>query len=320
MRLKRRAMAALTIAALAAPGTWLRSPASWDPPSRVDQAQVSGPRATSEAAWRVEGVWHYTAPSSLLFGGYSALLALPDGTLQAFSDRGARFTFAEPDGAGGLRTVVRQRLDPPLDYVDAEAATRDPASGRYWIALENRHGIYRFGSDNRATGVLRIDGEALGWGDNSGIEAMARLADGRFVALPEGSSTGLIFADDPIENPEYRTFEYEPPVQGHGATDMAQLPDGRVLLLLRNLDPAGGLPPFESKIAIGPAPAAGQRWAPRIALDLAGVLPRENYEGLAIRPRADGSVTVWLIADDNMSVMQRTLVAKLRFDPAIAPN
>lgn len=73
---------------------------------------------------------------------------------------------------------------------------------------------------------------------------------------------------------------------------MAQLPDGRVLLLLRNVDVAGGIPPFESKIAIGPAPEGGteQRWAPAITLDLAGVIPRENYEELRCARKRTGAL------------------------------
>ena len=318
MRSRRRVVAAIALAAMAAPGSWWRTPVKWDPPERIMLEQVQGDGATGAPGWRVAGVWRYSSPSSLLFGGYSALIALPDGKLQAFSDRGARFTFAEPDGRSSSRVVVRQPVRPPLEYVDIEAATRDPASGRYWIALENDHGIHRYDGTNRPIGVRSLDGEALDWTANTGAEAMVRLADGRFVIVPEGRRAGLVFAGDPIEGGAYRLFDYRPPVPGHGATDLAQLPDGRLLLLLRNLDPAGGFPPFESEIAIAPPPQAGQEWAPRIAIDLAGRIPRENYEGLAVRGLADGTVAVWLIADDNMSIIQRTLVVKLVFDPAAA--
>ena len=86
--------------------------------------------------------------------------------------------------------------------------------------------------------------------------------------------------------------------------------------------PLGGIPPFESKIAIGPAPRAGPSdvWKPEVTLDLAGVVPRENYEGIAVRRMKNGRIAVWLISDDNKSVVQRTLVVKLIFDPASAPD
>jgi hypothetical protein len=98
---------------------------------------------------------------------------------------------------------------------------------------------------------------------------------------------------------------------------MAQLPDGRLLMLLR--DTAWGLPPFTSALAIADPPPADPAertvWRARLLLDLDAILPRENYEGLAIAPQDDGRIAIWLISDDNFSALQRTLLAKLVFDP-----
>ena len=41
----------------------------------------------------------------------------------------------------------------------------------------------------------------------------------------------------------------------------------------------------------------------------------DRVRKLALRPRDDGRVDVWVISDDNFSIMQRTLLAKLVFDP-----
>lgn len=324
MKKRRRVLAAILIAALCAPGTWLRSDVTWDPPDEITVTQIVEPRAEVAPGWELAGVWEYRSTSSLLFGGFSALSLMGDDRLQAFSDRGARFVFDLPDSGEQWREVVRQPIHPDFDitYVDIESTARDTENGAYWIALENAHGIHRYTADHMPDGVRELDGDALGWTNNTGAEAMARLDDGRFVILPEGRRVGLIYDSDPVEGGEHQTFAYLPPVPGHGATDLAQMPDGRVLLLLRNLDwPTNGMPPFESKIAIGPAPVAEEEepWAPEITLDLAGVIPRENYEGIAVREREDGRVAVWLISDDNMSIIQRTLVAKLIFDPA-APD
>ncbi|TRD11301.1 esterase-like activity of phytase family protein [Erythrobacter insulae] len=324
MKSARRVIAAITVACLCAPGTWLRTPVSWDPPAtlKIEQVQQAGDTGVSAwPGWSVAGVWHYSG-QSLLFGGFSALAALPDQRLMAFSDRGARFTLSQPDTGISQWSIDRQKFDLPLATAipDAEAAAIDSDGAQYWLALENAHGIYRFDRDNTASGSIKLHAAALGWTNNTGAEAMARLQDGRFAILPEGRRIGLIFAGDPIETRVFKTFAYLPPIPGHAATDMAQLPDGRVLLLLRNLDPSGGIPVFESKLAVGPAPDADGDlpWAPQITLDLAGVIPRENYEGIALREMADGRVAVWLISDDNLSVMQRTLLAKLIFDPAEA--
>lgn len=315
----RRVVAALSLLILCAPGTFLRSDVTSDPPQRITQTSVPFERDTGVPGWEVAGVWELKG-EGLLFGGFSALVALPGNRLRAFSDRGARFTFDEPGSGSTARDVVRQTLVPARvnDISDIEAAAIDPATGSYWLAFENDHSIDRFAADHSPNGVRDMDPIASkhDWSNNGGAEAFTRLADGRFVILPEGESEGLVFPGDPLLGSEYASFAYKPPVPGHGATDLVQMPDGRVLLLLRNVDLGGGLPPFESRIALGSAPRGGEIWAPIITLDLAGVVPRENYEGIAVRPLEDGRVAVWLIADDNLSVMQRTLVVKLLLDPS----
>lgn len=319
MARKRRVIAALILAVLCAPGTFLRSDIGWVAPEAIALARIASESETGVPGWKVAGVWQYRG-DGLLFGGFSALVALPDNRLMAFSDRGARFTFDEPDSPGTLREVVRQPLGARSGGVidDIEAATRDPATGTYWLGFENVHGIVRYSPDHQPTGARPLDGRALGWSSNSGVEALTRLADGRFAMIGERKRTGFAFAGDPVERGGYEAFAYAPPAPDHATVDMAQLPDGRVLLLLRNFTLAAGVPPFESKIAIGPAPMAKSEkpWAPRIALDLAGIVPRENYEGIALREEKDGRVAVWLIADDNLAWFQRTLVVKLIFDPA----
>ena len=316
----KRLIGGLALAALSAPGTWFQEDVPNSPTRDIEVRQVAGASETTIDGWRVEGIWHAEA-NNLTFGGFSALFALQEDTLRAFSDRGTRFSLTEPDQPSTVRNVVRQLVEPgrAFELWDIESATRDPETGTYWLGYENVHTIHRFTVASDADGVRDLDDE-VDWTVNSGAEAMVRLKDGRFVILPEGERTGLIFASDPVEGVEPETFTYANPAYSHAATDMAQLPDGRVLILLRNLDLGGGWPPFESKLAIAPAPKAGEEWAPAITLDLAGVLPRENYEGLAIRPQEDGTLTVWLVSDDNMSAFQRTLLAKLAFDPAWRPE
>lgn len=46
----------------------------------------------------------------------------------------------------------------------------------------------------------------------------------------------------------------------------------------------------------------------------------DNFEGLAIDPRSDGRLNVWLISGDNSSELQRNLVWKLIVDPADLPG
>jgi len=317
MARSKRLLAACGVALLCAPGTWLRSEVVAALPTdiAVERIQPAGP--TGQPAWQVAGVWHYEA-ESLRFGGFSALLALGPGKLRAFSDRGYRITLTEPDGPAPTQSMNRQLVERGREYdlTDAESATRDPDSGTYWIGYEQVHAIQRSTIASSPDGVRDL-GAVVDWADNSGIEAMARLADGRFVILPEGGDGGLIFRRDPVESGAPAPFRFVTPAPGYVATDMTELPDGRLLLLMRRLafPSRSAWPPFSTLLAIGAAPVKGGTFAPETTLRLDAVLPRENYEGLAVRPRPDGRVDVWLISDDNFSVIQRTLLARLVFDP-----
>lgn len=306
-------MAALAVALLCAPGTWLRTELPNTPPHHIAVTRLQGPGATASPDWAIAGVWQYDA-ESLLFGGYSALLVLSDNRLRAFSDRAFRMTLTEPDQSGPPPRITRQMVArEDANYLwDIESATRDPATGQYWLGYENRHTIHRFTREGAIAGKRDLTAE-VDWGANGGAEAMTRLADGRFVILPEGGREGVIFAFDPVEGAPLQRFAFRNPAPGFAATDMAQLPDGRLIVLMR--DVVWAWPAFTSLIAIGPPPEPGGIFAPKKVLQLDPAIPRENYEGLALRPRADGRIDVWLIADDNLSVMQRTLLAKLIFDP-----
>jgi hypothetical protein len=315
---RQRLLAALAVTLLCAPGTWLRTEVEHKVPQQIDVALIAGPQPTGTAGWERVGVWQYSA-ESLHFGGFSALLALRSGTLQAFSDRGFRFTLTEPDLPDATRQLDRQLVQPGDQYTltDIEAATRAPDSGHYWLAYEQTHLIHRFTSASAADGVRGLTGE-VDWPMNGGIEAMVRLADGRFVVLPENNRTGLIFAADPVDGGKPASFAFRSPAKGYAATDLAQLPDGRLLVLMRSLKrPSPRIwPPFSALLAIGPAPVAGGTFAPTTALALDGLVPRDNYEGLAVRARQDGRLDVWIMSDDNFATFQRTLLAKLVFDPS----
>lgn len=310
---RNRILAALTVAVLCAPGTWLRTPVSNTPPGDITATLVQGSGPTGVPGWEIAGVWRYHA-EGLLFGGYSALLALHGNRLRAFSDRGSRLTFTEPDQPGSQQTITRQLVAPAdaNDLWDIESATRDPATGTYWLGYENRHTIHRFAVTSAIAGKRDLTGE-VDWGVNSGAEAMVRLGDGRFLVLPEGEREGLLFPSDPVDGAVSAQFAFRNPAPGFSATDIAQLPDGRLLVLMR--DVAWAFPAFTCLLAIGPMPDAGGVFAPAKILQLDPAIPRENYEGLAIRPRGDGRIDVWLISDDNLSAMQRSLVVKLIFDP-----
>lgn len=325
MRGRTRLIAALAVAGLCAPGVWFRTEVTRTPAQSVSLEQVAGPSQTDRPDWAIEGVWRYSTGPNLTFGGYSALLPLNAGRLRAFSDRGFMLTMTEPDQANERpddRRVTRVHFaDPALywDLWDAESATIDPATGTYWIGYENTHAIHRFSFRSKPEAV-RLLGDEFDWAANGGLEAMVRLADGRFLAVPEGHDEALIWPGDPVAGGDAGRIAFANPAPGYAVTDMAQLPDGRVLLLMRNV--VWDWPPFASLIAIAQPPARGgsSTWSPEVMLRFDGILPPENYEGIALRPQEDGTVVAWVISDDNLSAIQRTLLAKLVFDPSASAD
>lgn len=316
-----RLMAILLVAALAAPGTWLRTPQKDDfrPILRLVPVEAGQARAGELA---IEGVWELRSANSH-FGSYSALLALPDGRLLAASDRGRFLRFAPPGAAPRPPEFGAIGGDVADDKraVDAEALASDPARNRFWVAFEGRNSIVRFGP-----GLVEGEGVApsamRGWSSNSGPESLARLSDGRFLVIEEGrpgwsrqTNTALLFAGDPVEGGESTVFRYAPP-EGYRPVDAAPLPDGRVLILHRKV--TLGLPyAFAMRIAVADPHTirAGEVWRGREIAAIAAPLPSDNFEGIATVPHADGSITVWLISDDNQAALQRTLLYRLRWTP-----
>lgn len=310
----------LVVMAGLAPGTWLRSPAT--PPDNRQLLTITPIAAGTDhlGALRVTGAWHLTSPNRH-FHSYSALVALDDGRLLAGSDRGRMLRFAPPGmpfrepqlGFFGRRSEQDKAL------VDLESLTRDPATGRVWAGYEALNEIARYDASLRR--VARVRPEAMrNWGVNTGPEAMVRLRDGRFIVIAEAnprwladSTPGLLFPGDPIDGAEPSAFTFVPP-GGYRPVDMAQLPDGRVLILLRKVD--WGLPPgFSGQLMVAdPAQIEpGTAWRGETIADLASPLPTDNYEGLAVVPHADGGATLWLISDDNEMLFQRTLLLRLEW-------
>ncbi|WP_137680529.1 esterase-like activity of phytase family protein [Aurantiacibacter suaedae] len=314
-RITRLAVVA-ALAVLIAPGTWLRDDPNAAP---SDLVQLEPLDVTQPEGWpaelTLEGAWN-VANSNPAFGGYSALRVDQEGTgFIAYSDRGTYAQLPRPPFTGSARaqTAVVPR-DPLLrDPQDIESVTADPATGTIWLGYEDHNAIRRY-SPNGTSQIVQPQAMA-GWKTNAGPESMVRLSDGRFIVLAEAGGDGLLFADDPLNNEEPLKFSILPPGE-FLPTDMAQLPDGRVLILFRDLTLA--FPPFASMVMVAdPAEIReGELWplTELARIDAAGL--RENYEGMAIKPDGEGAASVWLIADDNLSMLQRTLLLKLRYEYA----
>jgi len=325
----RRIIPSLLLILALTPVTWLRH----DPPEpsyelKVDFRPLPLPSRAEQAAhlgaFHLEEIWQLISPHRQ-FGGYSALLALGNGELLAIADRNSWLRFTPP---GRPRRPLAIGFVRPWQLVerngyDSESATLDRATGHVWVGWESSNSITRHTLDF-GTWHSVFPRAMSGWGRNDGPEAIVRLADGRFIVLREGTTnwiddsrhSGLLFAGDPIEGKAPRAFTLAGPA-GFSVTDMTQIPDGRVLILMRKL-----VWPFPARfigriVIAGPAEIrAGGVWRSKVVAKLSSSLPVDNFEGIGMEPRADGTLTVWLISDANSALTQRTLLWKLAVDPA----
>lgn len=324
----RRRVLALLIALGLGLATWLRSTPlpSDDRPNLTLERLTLDPTCCRLGPLRLEAAWQLTSRHSA-FGGYSALLTEPQGRLLAFSDRGYYLEVSKPDGPArpprfGVTLSDRRQLK---NNRDVESATREPQTGRIWLALEGRNAIARHDADLRRE-AFREERDWKGWSNNAGAEAMVRLTDGRFVVLCECRTSWLgvqhpafLYAGDPTSGIKGQAFTFEGG-GGYRPTDMAELPDGRVLILARRL-----LWPMPARFAIkvliaDPAEIRpGQVWNAKDLGELSGGWPVDNYEGLAIERQADGSLIAWIISDENGAASQRVLLLKVAIDEARLP-
>lgn len=304
------------------PGLFWRTPTGL----RSDGAEVVvtpvAERAGVSGALTLTGVWELTSQHGW-FGGFSALVADGDGGLIAGSDRGwlleIDLTGPAPRAVPDSFRYVGRPMGPREEVVDLEALARDPASGTLWGAFENFNLVIRFAADGTQT--LRRPPEMADWSRNSGPELMERLADGRFVIIaegPEGRDTplhqALLFARDPVEPQTPTAFRFAA-WPDYDPVDATQLPDGRVLILLRRFEYA--IPArFDTAIAIADPRTirAGKVWQARIIQRLERGVFADNFEGIAFVPSPTDPArgAVWVVSDDNFSVFQRSLL--VRFD------
>ncbi|USI73345.1 esterase-like activity of phytase family protein [Sphingomonas morindae] len=281
----------------------------------TDPGRVQVGRLRYRGGWVLHG-------SDRGFGGISSM-TIQDGRFTLLSDTGTvtqfRFSgsgpqreyrlFPLPDGPGTpLRKVNR----------DSESSTFDPASGHVWAGFETRNAIWRYtrgfaAADGHATPPAMAD-----WPANEGAEAMVRLHDGRFLVFaetmhaPNGHALLLLFPGDPVEGAVPARLSFRAP-DGFAPTDAAELPDGRVLVLLRRFQIGAGLLSgtlgFSAALAIidPRAAKAGDDLAAAPVARLAPPLTVDNMEALAVEPR-DGRLLVWIASDDNFLALQRTLL------------
>ncbi len=263
------------------------------------------------------------------FGGFSSLIVSGDRFL-LLNDGGNFIRFALGP-RGDLRDRATGYLPggPGTGWEkrdrDAESMTYDPATRRFWVGFENYNEIWRY-----SEGLARVESHAAppamaAWPLNVGAEAMVRLHDGRFVVFAEDDPwphgvgrAAILFAGDPTRGPRrgFR-FSYLPP-KGYDPSDMAELPDGRLIILNRRVTLAAGFTAIVTIVDLGGV-LPGARIAGYEIARFEGSITRDNFEGIAVVQERDGT-KLWLVTDDNQAFFEESLLMKFRLDDAVLPR
>lgn len=259
------------------------------------------------------------------FGGLSGLSVDSAGRLTAVTDRGhwlsARIV---RDAAGRLADLVDGDLTPlrgldgkPLtgNARDAEAVER-VGDGDYLVSFERHHRIWRIHvHDGNPAGLPRPLATPAGLRrspTNGGAEAIAPLPDGRLLLLTEDLSAGDGLLAGWLIGTQTHALSIKPPRQ-FKPTDLAVLPNGDVLALLRYYNPLAGVAVRVQRLRrdqLKPgAPLVGEEIA-----RFERPLTVDNYEGLATARDGDGGQLVYIVSDDNFSALQRTLLLLFRLE------
>jgi hypothetical protein len=255
------------------------------------------------------------------FGGLSGLWLAPGGErLIAASDRGTLWLAELEHAADGtlIGVAAWRAIEPatapgdPEGKRDAEALAA--VGDELMIAYEGTHRLRRvpLAAPDAAAAVLPTPPELVE-PHNHGIEALVGLDDGALLAIAEGvrRSNGDLAAWL-IRDGEDAALGYVP-APGFAPTGADRL-DATIYVLERRLSLLGGLSARVVALdarGIGP----GARLVGRELGILGPPAISDNFEGIAARRGPDGSVLLYLVADDNFTPLLRTVLLQFAVIP-----
>jgi hypothetical protein len=264
------------------------------------------------------------------FGGLSALHIDAELNLTSISDLGywlqARLVLDEAGRPQGLAALRSGTLSDGLIFgLPAKVAT-DPeslarmADGTWLVGFERWQRIRAYdgigGWGRPAPSPPELRETPL----NAGLESLAVLADGRWLAIAEGlKQDGPDLTRGWVGGPDaWVPFSYR---VSHGfvPTDAAPMPDGGALVVERRFDLMND-PGFNGRLkrlsaASLASPSPGAILEPEMLLE-AATLPRENWEGVTTFPWR-GRQMVALLTDDNEIFLQKGLLLLFAFRSAV---
>ena len=268
----------------------------------------------------------------------SHLVLDPEGVLLGFSD--SRLS-ALHDTSGLSAHANEERLD-------AEELT--PWPGGWLVSFEQEHKVLWYRAtehpalSDQAPLAVELPPQVLALKENSGLEAMTRLADGRLLLIAEdapeepedhhvespGPQTSATEPSDAaasnaetlpvwigrLQNPRPEAGEEIPAswielrLRKHGEfhpTGATLLASGDVLLLERSWNEVDGVRAMLSVLRASELPSEGFIERHRV-FRLEDPSTIDNFEAIAAAPARQGSTWVYLLSDNNFSEGQRTLL------------
>ncbi len=275
------------------------------------------PKSPDGQRVRFEGGWALTSGHEG-FGGFSGLLIDDKNKiLLAISDKGdwwqtpfdaRRFV---PPTAGIMRGYAAGTT---ADKKDLDAESLIKFDGGYLVSFEQDHRlefVAEVGGGGVASPLAAIDFSGVSM--NSGMEAIARLADGRLLAFSERGRNGSgQLKAWLVSSISVQDLWFKPPAN-FAPTDAATLPNGDVLVLLRYFSAIDGVAIKVHRIKADDI-AAGSVLAGKEILHLTPEFTVDNMEGLDVVALDDDTVRLVMISDDNFNSIQRTLLMMFDYD------
>jgi hypothetical protein len=263
------------------------------------------------------------------FGGLSDLLVSPDGErLLAVGDEGIWFEARLVHDAGGRLVEARQGRLGFLRGTDGRPLVGKTAQDTESLALlrdgaivlgfERLHRLWRYppGANPLAnvpvamTSPAGLEQSPL----NEGVETLTVLSDGRMLAISEGLMNGhdlvaWIGGDGGWQRLTYRA---DGPMRPTGA---ATLDNGDVVVLERAYSSEAGVE-ARFKLIRAASIAPGRTLDGEVLAEMRAPLTVDNFEGLATRRGPAGENLLYVLSDDNLSRVQRTLLLLFALMPA----
>ena len=262
------------------------------------------------------------------FGGFSGLWIDDTGGYAVMvSDVGQRWqAMLLHDGDGrliGLKnwSVADLRRRPNENrgrrWFDSESLSGD-GLGHLIVAYEGNHRLRRWPiSDlDRVPEPVALP-EGLGAAGNSGIEALSSLPGGRLLALAErvGTRRGDGQMGWVIDGGEARDLMYVP-APDFAPTGAGRL-DNRIYVVERSFSLLDGFRNRIVSLVVEDIRPGATLEGEELAAFRWGRLG-ENFEAIAAHRGPDGRIRLYLLADDNFSFLQQTLLVQMILDPEAA--